>query len=200
LRAISLTQSRVETAAVVFGFSLLMGLLARIAVPLPFTPVPVTGQTLGVLLAGLVLGAPAAAAAMLLYLAQGLAGLPVFSPAGPGGAAQLFGPTGGFLLSYPLAAYLVGWISRAPRPRSVRVPLALVAGEIAIFTFGALWLGIILGRPAGAVLSAAVWPFLPGEVLKMALAVTLAAVLRRPTSADAAAFSDPKRAAERHRP
>ena len=176
-------QSRVESAALVFGFSILMGLLARVSVPLPFTPVPVTGQTLGVLLAGVVLGGPRAAAAMLLYLAQGLAGLPVFA-LGSGGLAPLLGPTGGYLLSYPFAAFLVGYLTERRKatpqggaPGKARLLLALLCGEVVIFLCGAAWLGALLPQPLGSLLQATVWPFLPGEMLKVALALSLAAVL-----------------------
>ncbi len=183
--AASRSQTRAESAALVVGFSILMGLLARVSVPLPFTPVPVTGQTLGVLLAGAVLGGPRAAAAMVLYLAQGLAGLPVFSTAGPGGPAQLLGPTGGYLLSYPLAAFLVGFLAErwqatpggSPwRPsRKLRLLPALLCGEAVIFAMGASWLGALSRQTPAAVLQAAVWPFLPGEILKVALVLALAA-------------------------
>src|ERR1700726_2943464 len=88
--------------ATVVGASLFVALCARIALPLPFTPVPLTLQNLGVLLVGLTLGGRRGFAALVLYLAEGLLGLPVFSPTGPGGLAQLLGPTGGFLLPSPL--------------------------------------------------------------------------------------------------
>jgi len=176
--AISSSQARAQSIALVFAFSILMGLLARVAVPLPFTPVPVTGQTLGVLLAGVVLGGPRAAAAMLLYLAQGAAGLPVFSPAGPGGLAHLLGPTGGYLLSYPLAAFVVGWLAEPRRIRWLGLP-ALLAGEAVIFTMGAAWVAVLSQQPSSTVLSAAVWPFLPGEVIKVGLVFALSALLGR---------------------
>ncbi len=166
--------SRLESLAYIFSFSILMGLLARLSVPLPFTPVPVSGQTLGVLLAGLLLGPQRAALAMLLYLGEGALGLPVFSPTGPGGLAQLLGPTGGFLMSYPLAAFVVGYLASRLRLATV----ALLAGEVVIFTFGALWLALILGQGGQGVLMMAVWPFIPGELLKVLAAFGLARVLR----------------------
>lgn len=144
--------------ALVLGYSILMGLLARVSLPLPFTPVPLTGQTFGVLLAGVLLGGPLAASAMLLYLAQGAMGLPVFAPTGPGGLAQLLGPTGGYLLSYPLAALVVGALRSRGKPLA-----ALAAGEAVIFSFGAAWLWALLRVPPAAVFQAAVWPFLPGK-------------------------------------
>ena len=96
--------------AIVVGASLFVALCARIVLPLPFTPVPLTLQNFGVLLVGLVLGSRRGFAALALYLSEGLIGMPVFSPTGPGGLAQLLGPTGGFLLAYPLVAGIAGWI------------------------------------------------------------------------------------------
>src|SRR5213075_777514 len=93
-----------KQAAVVIGASLFVALCARVTLPLPFTPVPLTLQNFGVLMVALLLGPNRALAAMALYLAEGAAGLPVFNPAGPGGLSQLLGPTGGFLLAYPLVA------------------------------------------------------------------------------------------------
>ncbi len=167
-------QTRLESFAYIVSFSVLMALLARVSFPLPFTPVPITGQNLGVLLAGLVLGAPQAALAMLLYLAEGAAGLPVFSPAGPGGLAQLFGPTGGFLLSYPFAAFAVARLARALRNQ---LP-AILLGEAIIFGFGAAWLWMLIRQPAATILQAAVLPFLPGEAIKCAAVFALASFLR----------------------
>src|SRR5271154_6092999 len=108
------TQDRVldgaGQVAIVIGASLFVALCARVALPLPFTPVPLTLQNFGVLLVGLSLGSRSGFAALVLYLAEGLMGMPVFSPTGPGGIAQLLGPTGGFLLAYPLVAWLAGFV------------------------------------------------------------------------------------------
>jgi len=106
----------VRQVALVVGGSLLVALCARITIPLPFTPVPLTVQNFGVLLVGLLLGSRRGFAALALYLAEGAMGMPVFSPIGPGGVAQLFGPTGGFLLAYPLVAGLAGYVmERGPK-------------------------------------------------------------------------------------
>src|SRR5271169_6672634 len=102
-------------AAIVIGASLFVALCARITLPLPFTPVPLTLQNFGVLLVGLSLGSRRGFAALALYLAEGLMGMPVFSPTGPGGIAQLLGPTGGFLLAYPFVAGIAGWIVETGR-------------------------------------------------------------------------------------
>src|SRR5579863_8318895 len=98
--------------AIVVGASLIVALCARITIPLPFTPVPLTVQNFGVLVVGLLLGSRRGFAALALYLAEGAAGLPVFSPSALGlsGIAQIFGPTGGFLIAYPFVAFLAGYI------------------------------------------------------------------------------------------
>jgi len=146
---------------------------AHVSVPLYFTPVPITLQTFAVVVVGLLFGPSLAASTLLLYLAEGATGLPVFSPAGPGGIAQLLGPTGGFLLSYPLAAALAGWIVRAARTRISNFSAAAVASAAAtvlIFAIGASWTAQWLHLSAASAWSAAVLPFLPGEGLKIAAA------------------------------
>src|SRR5580704_17288593 len=110
--------------AIVAGASLFVALCARIVLPLPFTPVPLTLQNFGVLLVGLTLGGRRGFAALVLYLAEGLMGLPVFSPTGPGGLAQLVGPTGGFLLAYPIVAGIAGWILETGRRTFARAALS----------------------------------------------------------------------------
>src|SRR5512143_2178718 len=102
----------VRQVSLVVGASLFVALCARVTVPLPFTPVPLTLQNFGVLLVGLALGPRRAFAALVVYLAEGAAGMPVFNPLGPGGVAQLLGPTGGFLLAYPFVAALAGALAR----------------------------------------------------------------------------------------
>src|SRR3954465_7993135 len=98
-----------KQAAIVVGASLFIALCARVTVPLPFTPVPLTLQNFGVLLVGLMLGSRRGLAALALYLVEGASGIPVFNPAGPGGIAQMLGATGGFLLAYPFVAWTAGW-------------------------------------------------------------------------------------------
>src|ERR1700751_987103 len=96
--------------AIVVGASLFVALCARVTIPLPFTPVPLTLQNFGVLLVALLLGSRRGFAALALYLLEGAAGFPVFNPTGMGGVAQLLGPTGGFLMAYPFVAFVVGRI------------------------------------------------------------------------------------------
>src|ERR1700755_412224 len=95
----------------VVGFAAAVAAASQIAIPLPFTPVPITLQPMLVILAGMMLGPVAGATSMLLYLAAGAAGLPVFTPVGAPGIARLFGPTGGYLLAYPIAAFVAGAIA-----------------------------------------------------------------------------------------
>src|SRR6266436_5285010 len=123
-----------KQAAIVIGASLLVALCARVTVPLPFTPVPLTLQNFGVLVVGLVLGPRRAFAALVLYLAEGAAGLPVFNPTGPGGIAQLMGPTGGYLLAYPLVAGLAGFLIERGRKTFTRAAVAGLAAEVLLFT------------------------------------------------------------------
>src|SRR5437879_4212919 len=111
--------------AIVVSASLFVALCARVSVPLPFTPVPLTLQNFAVLLVGLVLGPAAGLAAMALYLVEGVIGMPVFNPQGPGGVLQLFGATGGYLLSYPFAAAAAGWAVRSLRFRSMYLRAAV---------------------------------------------------------------------------
>src|SRR5260370_38969416 len=109
-RAIGRGSEYAKQAAIVITASLFVALCARVTVPLPFTPVPLTLQNFGVLAVGLLLGSRRGCAALALYLVEGAVGLPVFNPTGPGGIAQLLGPTGGFLMVYPFVAWLAGYI------------------------------------------------------------------------------------------
>jgi biotin transport system substrate-specific component len=159
-----------------------VAICAHVSVPLYFTPVPVTLQTLAVILIGLALGPALGFSAMLLYLAEGAMGLPVFSPHGPGGVAQLLGPTAGFLFSYPLAAAAAGSLIRAVRLGRSQFPAAILAGIAAsavIFSMGAGWIAHLLHLSPGAAWHMGVAPFLPGEVLKVAAAAGAFTTLRR---------------------
>jgi biotin transport system substrate-specific component len=155
--------------------NLLLILCARIAIPLPWTPVPITGQTFGVMLAAVVLGARRSAVLMILYLLEGAAGLPVFA-FGTAGLAPFFGPTAGYLLAYPPAAFVTGWfVERGAAGRAWKLAGALLAGEAVIFAGGCAWLAAFLaGSSLGGWtvgLTQGALPFLPGEVLKMAALV-----------------------------
>ncbi len=172
--------------AIVVGASLFVALCARIVLPLPFTPVPLTLQNFGVLLVGLALGSRRGFAALALYLAEGLIGMPVFSPTGPGGLAQLLGPTGGFLLAYPLVAGIAGWIFEtnflgklgAAKKSFSRAAAACVLAEICLFVCGLSWLAILTHSFATAIRFGLYW-FVFAEILKIMSAAALASGWQR---------------------
>jgi len=156
-------------AALVIGGSLVVALCARIYLPLPGTPVPLTVQNLGVLLVGLALGSHRGFLALALYLAEGASGLPVFSPALSGGFAQLLGPTGGYLIAYPFVAALTGYIFERGKPTFARAAWACFAGEILLFTGGIAQLYLLTHSLATAISFGLYW-FIFAEVMKVMFA------------------------------
>jgi biotin transport system substrate-specific component len=166
--------------AIVIGASLFVALCARVALPLPFTPVPLTLQNFGVLLVGLSLGSRRAFVALILYLAEGLAGMPVFSPTGPGGVAQLLGPTGGFLLAYPFVAAIAGWVfeETAGKKTFTRAATACVLAEGYLFVGGLSWLAILTRSFTQAMRFGLYW-FVFAEVIKIMSAAALASGWQR---------------------
>jgi biotin transport system substrate-specific component len=159
--------------ALVVGGSLLVALCARITVPLPFTPVPLTVQNFGVLLVGLLLGSRRGFAALVLYLFEGAMGIPVFSPIGPGGIAQLLGPTGGFLLAYPLVAWVAGYVMEHGRSSFARAAIGSLLGEVVLFTGGLAWLAVLTHSIAQAVRWGLYW-FVFAELIKVMMAAGVA--------------------------
>ncbi|HXN74100.1 MAG TPA: biotin transporter BioY [Candidatus Acidoferrales bacterium] len=162
--------------------NILLVLCAHIAFPLPWTPVPITGQTFGVLLVAVLLGSRRGALTLGLYLLEGIVGLPVFQPLGLPGPARFLGPTAGYLLAYPPAAFVTGWIAERSvsvarshiaslRASTVKLIGALVSGEIIIFAGGCAWLALLTGVGWSNSFRIGALPFLPGEVIKMALVV-----------------------------
>jgi biotin transport system substrate-specific component len=178
MATLSRPQERVLEAArqvsLVVGGSLFVALCARITIPLPFTPVPLTVQNFGVLLVGLLLGSRRGFAALALYLAEGAVGLPVFSPAGVGGVAQLLGATGGYLIMYPLVAGLAGLLFERGRKTFSRAAVAGLLAEVLLFVGGIGWLYVITHSLAKAAYFGLYW-FLGAEVLKVMLAAVIAA-------------------------
>lgn len=159
-------------ALLILAFSGLVAVGARVEVALPFTPVPITGQTFAALFTGAVLGSRRGALAMLAYLAEGAIGLPVFAGGGAG-VAHLLGPTAGYLLAFPIAVALVGWLAERGWDRRPRgAALAMLLGSQIILLCGALWLARYVGGLAPA-FAKGVLPFLPGEAVKVALAALL---------------------------
>ncbi len=167
-----------KNVLLVAAFAVLMPLLAGVAIPLPFTPVPITGQTLGALLAGALLGPRRGALAMLVYLAEGLAGLPVFaggtSAWSPSllGVPVIIGPSAGYLFSFPVAAFVVGILAeRGWDRRFWRAVATMLVGQAIIYLFGLPWLGAYVGMERAVPLG--LLPFVPGDILKILLASTL---------------------------
>jgi biotin transport system substrate-specific component len=160
----------VRTAAVLF-VAALTAAAAQISIPLPFTAVPFTFQPMVVLLGGLALGARLGLSSQIVYLAAGIAGLPVFAASAtlPPGALRLIGPTGGYLVAYPLAAMLVGYLAERGFDRRYVTSIgAMLAGLLLVYVFGATWLSMSIGF-SGA-LTAGVYPFIVADVVKVAAA------------------------------
>ena len=169
------SRSTAAQVALVIGASLLVAGCARLTLPLPFTPIPLTVQNLGVLLVGLLLGSRRGAAAMALYLAEGAAGLPVFS-AGASGFSYLTGATFGYLVAYPAVAFLAGWIGeRYPSFRGY-LGAAFVA-ETLLFASGIGWL-LAMGIPLKQAAAFGLYPFVFAEVIKVMVAAAVANRLR----------------------
>lgn len=169
-------------AAVALGTALL-ALAARIEIPLPFSPVPVTGQTFAVLVIGASLGARLGALTVAAYVLEGVIGLPVFA-GGTSGIARVVGPTGGFLAGFIVAAAVIGWLAERGWTRTIPSTIAaMIVGEIAIYALGLAWLSRF-PLPVG-LLNAGLLPFLAGDLYKIALAtallppITRAVALRR---------------------
>ena len=166
-------------AALVVGASCFVALCARVTVPLPFTPVPLTLQNYAVLLVGLTLGSRRGFAALALYLAEGAFGLPVFNPTGLGGIAQLLGPTGGYLMAYPLVAFVSGWIAEHGSKSFRRYAVAAVLGEVLLFAGGLAWLSVWTRGSWWQAAHFGLYPFVFAEIAKVMAAAGLAKRLPR---------------------
>jgi biotin transport system substrate-specific component len=160
-----------KQAAIVISASLFVALCARVAVPLPFTPVPLTLQNFAVLAVGLILGSRRGFAALALYLVEGACGLPVFSLGG--GLAHLFGPTGGFLMVYPVVAFVAGWIYEHSLGRFAWAALSSVAAEFVLFASGVGWLALYNHSVSLAIHYGLYW-FIFAEVIKVLMAAAVA--------------------------
>ena len=160
-----------------------VALCAHISIPLGFTPVPITLQPFAVLLLGLLLAPQLSFAALCLYLVEGASGLPVFSPHGPGGIAQLFGPTGGYLMAAPFAAAIAGLIYRDGKKKFLYAIAGAAVGDLILLAIGALWLGILANTSFSVLMRESVIPFLASDAVKViaaaACAQTYASFTRR---------------------
>jgi biotin transport system substrate-specific component len=163
-----------ERVGAVLFITVLTAIAAQISIPLPLTPVPFTFQPMVVLVGAAALGSRLGVASQVLYLAIGIAGLPVFawSPALPQGAARLFGPTGGYLMSYPFAAFLTGWLAeRGFDRRYLTAVLAMMCGLVVVFTGGVSWLMLGATRLGfTAALAAGFYPFIVADFAKLLVA------------------------------
>ena len=180
-RTEALQTSLTGRIGLVVAASAFVAVCAHVSVPLFFTPVPLTLQTFAVILVGMALGPVAGFSAMVLYLAEGAMGMPVFSPHGPGGVAQLLGPTAGYLFAYPLAAAAAGWVVRAMGngSRFARAVAAGIAADVIIFALAACWLARLLHLGTSAAWALAVAPFLLGEVIKITAAASIYSAFQR---------------------
>jgi biotin transport system substrate-specific component len=169
LRPAARIPARIYDVCLVAGFSLIIAASAQVSIPLPFTPVPVTLQTFAVVVAGALLGSRRGAAAVLAYLAEGFAGLPVFS-LGRAGIAHLLGPTGGYLVGFVAAAWLVGLlVERRFASTLFGALFVLVAGHLVPYATGVAWLSMSLGLQRALLLGFV--PFLVGDAFKVAASV-----------------------------
>ena len=164
--------------AIIVGATLFVAMCARISVPIPGTPVPLSLVNFAVILVGLLLGSRRGFAALMLYLAEGAAGLPVFSPVGAPGLLHFIGPTAGYLMAYPLVAAVAGYLYERGRASFARATLASVAGEILLFICGVSWLFVLTHSLQKAIDFGLYW-FVFGEIIKVMLAAGIASTWRR---------------------
>ncbi len=173
VRVSSRASGLARDSLLVVASSILIALCARLQITLPFTPVPITLQPLAVVLVGAALGSRRGALAMLLYIAEGAAGLPVFAKGG--GFIYLLGPTAGYIWSFPLAAFVVGWLCERGLDRSFLTSiLAMLPGSLIIYLIGVPWLafGFLRGNMAVAFMQGML-PFVVGDLLKLVAAAIL---------------------------
>jgi biotin transport system substrate-specific component len=172
-----------EQIGLVLLGTLFVAICAHVSIPLWFTPVPLTLQPFAVLLLALLLSPRWSAVTLAAYLVEGAAGLPVFSPVGTSTFLHLFGPTGGYLLSYPFVAWFASSLFRRFRrseaPVFTAALLAAALGDCVILLGGAAWLAILTHQSPAMVFTLAVAPFVPGEVLKTIAAAGIVAGVRR---------------------
>jgi biotin transport system substrate-specific component len=160
----------VRDVILVIAGSLFVALLAQVSIPLPFTVVPITGQTLGVALTAAALGGKRGALALLTYLGEGAVGLPFFA-GGAGGWGKIAGPTGGYLIGFVIAAFVVGSLCERGWDRSIpRAALAFLIGDALVFLVGVPWLALSLGLSLTNALATGLMPFIPGDLIKISLA------------------------------
>lgn len=174
LRATVFPRSTALThATFIVGGTLFIAALAQIAIPVPGSPVPVTGQTLAVYLIGTTYGARLGFATFATYLVAGVAGAPVFAPAATQGLARLTGATGGYLIGMLIAVLVLGALADRKADQKFKTSFpALIFGSVIIFAFGLIWLNVSLNLTWAQTISAGLTPFIVGEVIKIAITAT----------------------------
>jgi biotin transport system substrate-specific component len=172
LAALPRTGFLTDGVLVGLGAALLAG-SAQVSIALPFTPVPITGQTFAVLLVGASLGSVRGASSALLYVLLGVAGAPVYAH-GAAGFAVITGASGGYLVSYPFASALTGWLAERRWDRRFLSAIgAMLTGNVLIYLFGLPWLAVVLGTGLEKTLELGLYPFVPGDTFKLYLAAAL---------------------------
>lgn len=170
---------RIKELTVIALFAGIMAVLAQVAIPLPFSPVPITGQILGLFLTGALLGRRLGTWAVLLYLILGALGLPVFARGGAG-IARLLGPTGGYLWGFLVGVYLLGWVvDKGNKLTFLRAAGGMLLCLGAVYILGALQLAYLMHLPWQKAFLLGVVPFVPLDILKLLLASVLSVKLRR---------------------
>jgi len=159
-------------------FAAITAILAQIAIPLPITPVPITFQVLAVCLAGAILGSRLGTLSILVYLLLGAAGLPVFAKF-TGGISIILGPTGGYLIAFPIAAFIIGKIiEKSKNPNYFNVTLSMLLGLIIIYLFGMTWLSFVTHMTLKKAFIAGVLSFIPLDIIKIIIAAVIVIPVR----------------------
>lgn len=171
------SKSLTTTIVIAFSGSILLALLARLSIPVPFSPVPITGQTFGILFLGGILGSRIGTLSVVMYIVEGIIGLPVFA-GGTAGFLYLLGPTGGYLIGFVPAVYLVGYLSEKGWTNKFTATfLTMIFGTSVIFIFGISWLAVTAGFETA--LSIGLYPYLPGAAVKIILASVIVCSINR---------------------
>jgi len=173
------SKSAATNIALAFAGSILLAISARLSFPLPFSPVPITGQTLAVLLLGILLGSRIGVLSVIIYLLEGFAGLPVFA-AGSTGPLYLLGPTGGYLIGFIPAVFLVGYLFEKGWHKNIySIVATMVLGTAVIYIFGVSWLAFSAGLQKALIIG--FYPYLPGAAVKITLASLIALIIHKST-------------------
>lgn len=165
------SRSLIANIVIALSGSILLALLARLSIPVPFSPIPITGQTIGILFLGALLGSRIGTLTVIMYIFEGLIGLPVFA-GGTMGFLYLLGPTGGYLIGFIPAVYLVGYLSERNWTNNFTSAfLTMIIGTSVIFIFGISWLAVTAGFETA--LAIGLYPYLPGAAVKIILATAI---------------------------